>query len=91
MAIYLDENILLFLVGAIFVPLIIFLVKLIIDLGIIKGKMDTLTKDVEALNTFSTRVNTLETKMDLIDLKDHHDRQGQRDRDNMDRVVGGRR
>ena len=83
MAIYLDENILLFLVGAIFVPLIIFLVKLIIDLGIIKSRIETLCKEVETLDSFSTRINTLETKMDLVDF---------RDRDNIDRVFkdGGR-
>lgn len=50
MAISIDENVLLFLAGAIFIPIIIFMVKLVVDVGVIKGTVVTMQKQIERLD-----------------------------------------
>lgn len=47
MAISLDENILLFIAGAVFIPVFIFFVKMIIELGSIKTKIDTMYSQIK--------------------------------------------
>ena len=56
MAISIDENVLLFLAGAIFIPIIIFMVKLVVDVGIIKGNVALMQKQIERMDEDS-RVN----------------------------------
>jgi hypothetical protein len=49
MAISIDENVLLFLAGAIFIPIIIFMVKLVVDVGVIKGTVSLMQKQIEKM------------------------------------------
>lgn len=60
--------------GAIFLPLIIFLVKLIIDFGIVKGKLDDVLKAreeqesrFEKIEGMSNRVTVLEIKVERVE------------------------
>jgi hypothetical protein len=53
MAISIDENVLLFLAGAIFIPIIIFMVKLVVDVGIIKSSVASMQKQIDKLDSDS--------------------------------------
>lgn len=53
MAISIDENVLLFLAGAIFIPIIIFMVKLVVDVGIIKSSVATMQRQIDKLDSES--------------------------------------
>jgi uncharacterized protein YoxC len=56
MAISLDENILLFIAGAVFIPVFIFFVKMIIELGSIKTKIDTLYSQMKGSEASVSKV-----------------------------------
>lgn len=56
MAISLDENILLFIAGAVFIPVFIFFVKMIIELGSIKTKIDTLYSQIKGSEASVSKV-----------------------------------
>ena len=74
MAISIDESVFLFFMGAIFIPLISFLIKLIIDIGVIKSKLEQFCKmaeehdtALEGMNKHENRLNLLESRVDRIE------------------------
>ena len=74
MAIQIDESVFLFFMGAIFIPLISFLIKLIIDIGIIKTKIDNVCRladehdgQLTGLNQHENRLNLIEARIDRLE------------------------
>lgn len=74
MAITLDENVLIFVAGGVFIPLFVFLIKLIIEVGTIKGKIDTLTSShvdtkraIDAIVECQSDIRILKIRVDNLE------------------------
>jgi hypothetical protein len=74
MAIPIDESVFLFFIGAIFIPLISFLIKLIIDIGVIKSKLEqtlNMSKEhdiqIEGIRRNENRINLIESRLDRVE------------------------
>lgn len=67
--VFIDENILLGSAVAIFIPLFVFLVKLIIEVGNIKGKIDAMCLNIEDHKRSVSDMNTVKTDLRLIDMR----------------------
>lgn len=74
MAIPLDENVLIFAAAGIFIPLFIFFIKLIIEIGVVKGKIDNLSiqsvdtkKAIDAIIECQSDIRILKIRMDNLE------------------------
>lgn len=66
MAVMIDENVLFFVVGAMFIPVFIFSIKMIIEFGNLKTKYDALKQEME--NRFERQDETNERVQKSLDL-----------------------
>lgn len=69
MAVSIDENILLGSAVAIFIPLFVFLVKLIIEVGNIKGRIETMCNNIEEHKKNVSDINSMKSDIRLIDMR----------------------
>ena len=69
MAVSIDENILLGCAVAIFIPLFVFLVKLIIEVGNVKGRIETMCTNIEDYKKTVGDMNSVKTDLRLIDMR----------------------
>lgn len=53
MVVPIEENTLIFVAGAVFIPIIVFMVKLVVDVGIIKGAVAQMQKQIERIERSS--------------------------------------
>ena len=67
--VFIDENILLGSAVAIFIPLFVFLVKLIIEVGNIKGKIEAMCDNIEEHKKSVSDMNTVKTDLKLINMR----------------------
>ena len=69
MAILIDENILLGVAGLVFIPVLVFFVKLIIEVGNIKSKIDGINNQITKSETgFKTKPATPNNKFSSIEI-----------------------
>ena len=66
MAIEIDENILMGAAAVIFVPLFVFFIKLIIQMGTIQGKIDSMNATIAEHKTAVTDLNEMLYEMKVI-------------------------
>lgn len=69
MPVSIDENILLGAGVAVFIPIFVFFIKLIIEIGNIKGRIETMCNNIEEHKKSLTDVNSIKTDLKLIDLR----------------------
>lgn len=69
MVVSIDENILLGAAVAVFIPLFVFLIKLIIEVGNIKGKIDAMCMNIEEHKRSVSDMNSIKTELKLIDMR----------------------
>lgn len=74
MAISIDENVLIFVAAGIFIPLFVFFIKLIIEIGVIKGKIDSLNanqidtkKSIDAIAEIQSDIRILRIRVDNLE------------------------
>lgn len=69
MGIQIDETILFGAAIAIFIPLFVFFVKLIIEIGNIKGKLEAMCNNIEEHKKALDNTNQMHTDLRLINLR----------------------
>lgn len=69
MVVPIDENILLGAAVAIFIPLFVFLVKLIIEVGNIKGKIETMCDNITKHEKSVSDMIAVKTDLRLIEMR----------------------
>ena len=67
MVVSIDENILLGFLGVIFVPLIAFIVKLVIDIGVIKSDLKAVTTLASEHDMHERIINKHENRLNLVE------------------------
>lgn len=69
MAISIDENILLGVAGLVFIPVLVFFVKLIIEVGTIKSKIDGLNNQISKSETGFSKIEEHSSDLRVLKLR----------------------
>lgn len=69
MVVSIDENVLLGVVLALFVPLFIFFVKLIVEIGAIKNRMESIVEEMKEYHLMIHEISGLHSDINLIKLR----------------------
>lgn len=69
MAIPIDEGILLSVIAGIFIPILVYLVKMVMKMGAIEGKVDNIIKSREKVDIHISRLEEHESELRLFKLR----------------------
>lgn len=69
MPIPIDENVLIIAITAIFGPLFVFLIKMIIQINKLDSKMDNLNDDLDELKEHAININAIQSELKIINMR----------------------